>query len=40
MADITACTGFQDNEEDLEKFFEENPNFPHNDPLSLEMESQ
>ena len=36
MADIEVCTGFQENEADLEMFFKEHPNFPQNDPLSVE----
>ena len=30
------CTGMQDSEEELEKFFEENPDFPQEDVMSLE----
>lgn len=27
------CTGMQENEEELQEFFKENPNFPHKNPL-------
>ena len=35
MDSLEVCSGFQESEEDWEKFIKENPDFPHDNPLSL-----
>ena len=34
------CTGYQENEEELKLFYLENPDFPHDNPLSIEFDKE